>query len=99
MIAPASGVQHVRLEPGADPQAWTWPDRRPGTYPESLHEDRNKIGGTPLFLQGEGWRLGDGWRFAFQFSGGCAGWDPADGAEIYGFVTDQGAGALFWQCH
>lgn len=98
-VAPASGVQYVRFEPGADPQRWTWPEPPLGTYRDSLHGDWNKIGGTPLFLQGEEYPPGDGWRFAFQFTGGWAGWDPGDGAELYGFVTEQGAGALLWQCH
>jgi hypothetical protein len=99
VIAPASGVQPVRFESGADPTMWSWPDPPPGSYSKSLHGDWNKIGGTPLFLQGEQYPPGEGWRFGFQFTGSWAGWDPGDGAEIYGFVTEQGAGALLWQCH
>lgn len=60
--------------------------------------DWEKIGGTPLWLQGDE-TPGEGWDFAFQFTAGLAAGERGDGAVFYGFVTDDGRGALGWQCH
>lgn len=91
----------VRLEPGADPEAWV-PSAEPpeGTY--AMHDqacDQRKVGGTPDFLQGDEWPPGEGWRFAFQFDAGWAGQDLADAAACYGFVRNDGTGAFLWQSH
>lgn len=58
----------------------------------------NRIGGTPLWLQGDE-SLGPDWRFLFQFSAGLMGNEIADVAECYGFVHDDGRGIFLWQCH
>jgi hypothetical protein len=82
----------VRLAPGADPPEWS------PQGPEQ-HGDWDKIGGTPLFLQSEHTPPGDGWHFAFQFTAAWAGHELADGAQCYGFIRDDGTGALTWECH
>lgn len=91
--------RYVRLEEGADPSIWTWPDPPKDTRVRDQHGDWNKIGGTPLFLQGDATPAGEGWRFAFQFSADWAGRELGDGAECYGFTRDDGTGAFLWQCH
>ena len=52
-----------------------------------------------MFLQGEEWPEGDGWRFLFQFSAATVGHDLADGAECYGYLREDGSAAFGWQCH
>jgi HEAT repeat protein len=89
----------IRLEDGADPSSWEWPELEPETYRRDAPGDWNKLGGTPLFLQGEQFPPGEGWSFAFQFSAAWAGRELGDGAECYGFVREDGAGAFLWQCH
>lgn len=74
-------VRYVALHPGADPQVWEWPELPAGSYPADGHQDWNKIGGTPAFLQGEHMPDGPGWRFGFQFSAGWAGHEFGDVAE------------------
>lgn len=86
----------ARLEEGADPPEWS---RFSDSPAGADHGDWNKIGGTPLFLQGPEYPAGAGWRFAFQFSAGWAGAELGDGADCYGFVHEDGSGALLWQCH
>jgi hypothetical protein len=89
----------IRLGEGADPQRWEWPELDPGTHRRDAHGDWNKLGGTPLFLQGAELPPGEGWSFAFQFSADWAGRELGDGAECYGFVREDGTGAFLWQCH
>jgi len=89
----------VVLETGSDPVRWEWPELPPGHFAANAHGDWNKVGGTPCFLQGEGSPPGHGWRFAFQFTAGWAGQELADGAECYGFINEDGTGALAWHCH
>jgi hypothetical protein len=52
-----------------------------------------------MYLQGDEEPLGEGWTFAFQFTAAWFGDELADGAECYGFVNTDGAGAFLWQCH
>lgn len=89
----------VVMEAGADPAHWSWPPIPEGHYVVTEHGDSNKLGGTPLFLQGEEWPPGEGWRFGFQFAADWAGEELGDGAECYGFFNDDGRGAFLWQCH
>jgi len=89
----------ITLEPGADPPEWSWPELPDGDTPREDPGDWGKIGGTPLFLQGEDCPPGDGWHFAFQFNAQWAGHEFGDGAECYGFVHNDGRGAFLWQCH
>jgi hypothetical protein len=89
----------IRLEDGADPERWDWPELDPGTNRRDAPGDWNKLGGTPLFLQGEQLPPGERWSFAFQFSASWAGRELGDGAECYGFVREDGTGAFLWQCH
>jgi hypothetical protein len=79
------------LEDGLDPD-----DFVPGA--DVGDEPWNKVGGTPLWLQGDD-TPGPEWEFALQFDAGRAGEDRGDGAIFYGWVNADGAGALGWQCH
>jgi hypothetical protein len=88
----------VALQDSADPVTWEWPAPDPVRPYGDNEMYRNKIGGTPLWLQGEQWPPGDGWTFAFQFTAASAGEELADGAECYGFINDGGRAALLWQC-
>jgi hypothetical protein len=82
----------MALVPAADPLEW-------GAEADTAgHEAWNKVGGTPLFLQGDEWPPGIGWSFAFQFSAGWAGHELGDGAECYAFLHDDGNAAFLWQC-
>lgn len=87
------------LARGADPLSWSWPEHPENTYLETPSSDWNKIGGTPMYLQGEDVPPGDGWQFAFQFTAAWTGGEIADGAECYGFAREDGQGAFLWQCH
>jgi len=86
-------TEHVpTLAPGLDPVDWDG-------VKEEENADWMKVGGTPRFLQGEEWPAGAGWRFLFQFSADRIGHELGDGAECYGFVSDDGQGRFLWQCH
>jgi hypothetical protein len=89
----------IQLAAGADPPDWNWPELPAGGWPALAHEDTNKVGGTPHFLQGPDQPPGDGWRFAFQFNAGWSGHEFGDGAECYGFFNEDGRGGFLWQCH
>jgi hypothetical protein len=95
--------QFVTLRPGMDPPHWTWaPPPEDPLRPPALttpHEDHNKIGGTPNFVQGEEYPPGAGWKFAFQFDTGWAGWGLGDGAEAYGFLRDDLSATWLIQGH
>lgn len=93
-------VEHwVELSDAFDPEAWEYESDEPGVRLPLELGDWNKLGGTPLFLQG-GWEPpGPGWRFAFQFTAEVAGYEIADGAECFGWVHDDGRGAFMWECH
>lgn len=88
-------LRFVDLEVGADPERFEWP---PESRPIYDRRDWNKIGGTPNWFQGPEQPPGDGWRFAFQFTAGYAAVELGDGAECYGFVHEDGRGAILWQC-
>jgi hypothetical protein len=60
--------------------------------------DRNHVGGTPSWLQGDSTPDG-GWNFAFQFVADVAGSERGDGAEFYGWTNAAGEGAAGWDCH
>lgn len=95
---PVPYERFVSVVPGADPAEWSSPDFGPDDFPRPSHGDGNKIGGTPLFLQGPEYPPGEGWRFAFKFGAAWAGREMGDGAECYGFVREDGTGAFLWQC-
>lgn len=90
---------HVGIEPGHDPAEWSWPQLAPDEIRNDEHGAWNKIGGTPLWLQGDATPPGEGWEFAFQFSAGWAGEEMGDGAECYGFLNRDGRAAFCWDCH
>jgi hypothetical protein len=80
------------LAEGADPERW--PEEGPDT-----DFDWNKVGGTARYLQGEDGPSGAGWRSLFQFTAALVGHEFGDGAECYGFVSDDGRAAFLWQSH
>ena len=87
----------VDLEPGHDPESWADVDGS-GEGPDD-DRDWNKIGGTPRWLQYPDTPEGPGWRFLFQFTASWAGHELGDGAEVYGFVHDDGRGWIAIQGH
>jgi hypothetical protein len=94
-----AGVRYVELTPGADPPEWTWPEQLDEVQYRDDPADWRKIGGTPLFLQGDDQPPGEGWEFAFQFDTDWAGRELADSAVCYGFTHPDGRGALIVQSH
>jgi hypothetical protein len=96
--------KHVALSPGLDPATWEVDADVVETTGDDIDfvdddADWNKLGGTPLCLQGDEAPEGVGWHFAFQFGADWAGHELGDGAIVYGFVHDDGRGHLVWQCH
>lgn len=83
--------RYVEWVEGADPV-----DYRPGGGVD--RDDANKVGGTPLWLQGAR-DLGPGWSWSFQFDAELAAGDFADGAVVYGFLHDDGRGTLTFDSH
>lgn len=81
------------LVPGLDPEDWD-----DGEHDSSDNRVWNKLGGMPRWLQGPE-HPGPDHRFLFQFSASHIGYELADGAECYGFVTADGRGVFLWQCH
>lgn len=98
---PGCGRLRLRWLPARPRSAVLAPAPAPGSGTARSREEArwNHVGGLPTWLQGPEQVPGDGWRFAFQFSAGAAGMELGDGAECYGFVTDDGRGAFLWQCH
>jgi HEAT repeat protein len=86
-----SPERHVEWVEGADPVEY-----RPGGGLD--HDDANKVGGTPWWLQGAQ-DLGPGWTWSFQFEAGLTGHDFADAAVVYGFLHDDGGGTLTFDSH
>lgn len=86
------------LQDGADPQSWEWPDPAEEVWATGSHGDWNKVGGIPLWLQGEDPPPGTDWTFAFQFNAAWAGDERGDAAECYGHLRPDGTAALGWQC-
>ena len=82
---------------GADPRSWRWPERADRLERDD-DRDWNKVGGTPLWLQGPERPPGDGWSYAFQFVADCAE-ERGDGAVCYGWTDGRGGVAFGWQCH
>ncbi|MEO6532865.1 MAG: HEAT repeat domain-containing protein [Pseudolysinimonas sp.] len=73
----------------------------PAEYPpeaEITTEGWNKVGGTPVWLQGDD-TPGPEWGYVLQVDAGLTGCDRGDGAIFYGWINDAGQGALGWQCH
>ncbi len=75
-----------------EPPAW---NLGAGPAPD---ESWNKVGGTPVYLQGDPGL--DGHRFLCQFTADHAGHELGDAAQCYLF-TDRasGNGILHWDCH
>lgn len=86
------------MEPAFDPPEWTLMNGGREHLGPDRHA-RNKLGGTPIWLQGDEAPSGDGWRFLFQFSADYIGHELGDGADCYGFIHEDGRGAFLWQCH
>jgi hypothetical protein len=82
---------------GADPTTWQWPEEPAGLQVND-EEDWNKIGGTPLWLQGPEKPHGDEWQYAFQFAADLAD-ERGDAAICYGWTDGRGRAAFGWQCH
>jgi hypothetical protein len=88
----------IVLEPGYDFDDWQVLLDDPDV---SRDDDRdwNKVGGNPLWLQGDETPDEPGWRFVFQFNATTMGREMADGAECYGLLNDDGRGRFVIQSH
>jgi hypothetical protein len=88
-------VSEVDLVPGADPVSW--PSGEPF---EITNDDWNKVGGTPLTLQGGEDRLQSrGWKFLASFDAGWAGHEMGDAAHCCIWLHADGRGFLDVQSH
>lgn len=88
----------IALEEGADPEQFgEWRDVPEGKHGYVWYKDMNKVGGSPIWAQGERWPPGEGWSLAFQFDSVWAGAPRADVATCYGFVQTDGTAAFSWQ--
>ena len=87
-------ISEVDLVPGADPINW------PSGQWEVEDDDWNKVGGTPLTLQGGEERLRSrGWKFLASFDAGRVGHEMGDVAHGCIWVHPDGRGILEVQSH
>ena len=63
-----------------------------------VEQSWDKIGGTPLVLQGKP-MLSPEWTFLFEFTAQFAGRDLGDVAHCYGYIDPEGNGYYYWDCH
>jgi hypothetical protein len=85
----------VALEPGADPEHGFEDDEDGVAYEEV------KIGGTPIFLQGEEYPAGGGWRLLLQLDSATVPFyvNFGDAGVGYAFISEDGrSGKFLWQC-
>ena len=92
----------LREEPDFVPEAvWTdWDEDTFERYAEAL--DGNKIGGSPIFIQGDEFPEGEGWRLLLQLDSMQVPFNVnfGDAGIGYAFINEEGtAGKLLWQCH
>ena len=88
-------ITHVELVPGADPVDYM---RARGT--DTTQDDWNKVGGTPLMLQGgEEQRLSEGWRFLASWDAWAIGHEMGDAAHCCAWVHPDGRGLLDVHSH
>lgn len=83
----------------SDEERGSWNQAQDQAYADRL--SGNKIGGTPLFMQGDQFPGGDGWRLLLQLdSQGIPFWINFGDAGIgYAFLNSAGStGKLLWQC-
>jgi hypothetical protein len=88
----------VLLEEGRDYPDWDLWNADPANERDD-DRDWNKIGGVPRWLQSDETPDGLGWQFLFQFTAAAVGRELGDGAEVYGFVHDDGRGRFIVQSH
>ena len=95
----------VDLTPAADPpfqpeeERGSWSKEKFEAYAAAL--DGNKIGGTPIFLQGDEFPSGDEWRLLLQLDSTRVPFyvNFGDAGIAYAFINSEGsAGKLLWQC-
>lgn len=85
----------VALEPGSDPERGFEDDEGGTAYAEV------KIGGTPIFLQGEEYPAGGGWLLLLQLDSATAPFHVnfGDAGVGYAFISEDGrSGKFLWQC-
>lgn len=88
-------ISEVDLVPGADPV--NWPVGEPW---EVTNDDWNKVGGTPLTLQGgEELLQSRGWKFLASFDAGRVGHEMGDVAHCCIWVHADGRGLMDVQSH
>ena len=87
-------------EPVSEEEQAGWDDDTHDAYFDSLVG--NKIGGTPLFIQGEEYPAGGPWRLLLQLEMMELPFfiNFGDAGSGYSFVSDDGEkGRFLWQCY
>jgi hypothetical protein len=85
----------VTLTPGADPEPGFEQDDDGKGFEEA------KVGGTPIFLQGEEYPAGGPWRLLLQLDSATAPFyvNFGDAGVGYAFISEDGRrGKFLWQC-
>lgn len=91
----------LQAEPDFEPEGVRadWSDDTFDEYADAL--DGNKVGGSPIFLQGDEFPAGDGWRLLLQLDSTRVPFyvNFGDAGIAYAFINEEGTtGKLLWQC-
>ena len=95
LLQPVPCEFSVDLELGGDPERGLEDDSDGAAYEEI------KIGGTPIFLQGEEYPEGDGWLLLLQLDSASVPFyvNFGDAGLGYAFISEDGSkGRFLWQC-
>ena len=95
LLQPVPREFAVTLEPGADPERGFEDDEDGAAY------EGAKIGGIPVFLQGEEYPAGGGWRLLLQLDSATVPFyvNFGDAGVGYAFISEDGRrGRFLWQC-
>jgi hypothetical protein len=95
LLQPAPCEFSVELELGDDPERGFEDD------PDGEAYEGVKIGGTPIFLQGEEYPEGEGWRLLLQLDSASVPFyvNFGDAGVGYAFISEDGSrGKFLWQC-
>ncbi|MBK8182121.1 MAG: DUF1963 domain-containing protein [Candidatus Competibacteraceae bacterium] len=78
---------------------WSWSEEEHEKYASQL--EGSKIGGAPLFLQGDEFPEGDEWKLLLQLDSTAVPFyvNFGDAGVAYSFINaDESKGKLLWQC-
>ncbi len=95
LLQPVPCEFSVELEPGDDPERGFEDDS------DGVADGESKIGGTPIFLQGEEYPEGGVWRLLLQLDSASVPFyvNFGDAGVGYAFISEDGRrGKFLWQC-